>query len=285
MSTIVILGAGALGGALAHKLAGSDSVRDIRLVDDDSGVAAGKALDISQAGPVEGFDTRVSATELDAVIGAHAIVMTGPAGEADGDWGGDEAIELLRRAHALAPRVPIVCAGASHGPLIAAAVDQLGIDASQVFGSAPAALVSALRALVALEARVSPGQVALNLFGLPPDHPVVAWSNATVNGDRLESILSPPQLGRLRRRVPQLWPPGPYTLASAASALIGAMLAGSDRSFTCFVSARTGGTPPVQARSITVGLRPEGIARILEPTLSQRERVELENALNEVSVR
>jgi malate dehydrogenase len=280
MSTIVILGAGALGGALAHKLAGSDSVRDIRLVDTEAGVATGKALDIAQAGPVEGFDTRVSAADFDAVVGAHVIVVTGPARDVDRDWGGDEAIELLGRAHALAPRVPVVCAGATHGPLIAAAVDRLGVDAHQIFGSAPGALVSALQALVALEARVSPGQVAINLLGLPPGHPVVTWSSATVNGDPLESLLPPPQLSRLRHKVTQLWPPGPYTLASSASALVGAMCGGSHRNFTCFVATRTGGT--VQARSLTVRLRPTGIDRITEPTMSQRERVELDNALKAV---
>ncbi len=57
---VVILGAGELGGTLAHILARSESASIVRLVDDAGQVAAGKALDIMQAAPVEQFATRVS---------------------------------------------------------------------------------------------------------------------------------------------------------------------------------------------------------------------------------
>jgi malate dehydrogenase len=57
---VVILGAGELGGTLAHILARSEMSPAIRLVDDAGQVAAGKALDIMQAAPIEGFAARVS---------------------------------------------------------------------------------------------------------------------------------------------------------------------------------------------------------------------------------
>ena len=186
MSIIAILGAGSLGGALAHKLAGRNRVRAVRLIDPASDVAAGKALDIQQASPVERFDTRVTAGEIEAVIGAAAVVITGPVDTPEEDWQGEAALALLDRVAGLTRRTPIVCAGASQGPLVAAGVRQLGLDRRRIFGSAPAALVSGLRALVALEAGVSPGEVAINLLGVPPAHPVVTWSSATIRGYPLD---------------------------------------------------------------------------------------------------
>ena len=279
MSFIAILGAGTLGGALAHRLAGRDRVRAIRLIDPASGVAAGKALDIQQAGPVERFDTRVTAArEIDAVIGAAAVVVTGPADTPDEDWQGEAALALLNQVAGLTRRTPIVCAGASQGPLVANGVQQLGIDRLRIFGSAPGALVSGLRALIALEAGVSPGEVAINLLGVLPAHPVVLWSSATVGGYSLEDTLLTPQLARLRDRVEPLWPPGPFVLASAAARVVEALVAGgARRTFTCFVDEGSREGPGAQSVGVTLG--PGGIEEILPATLSRFEQVRLENAL------
>ena len=281
MSFIAILGAGTLGGALAHKLAGRDRVRAIRLIDPASGVAAGKALDIQQAGPIEGFDTRVTAArEVDAVIGAAAVVVTGPADTPEKDWQGEAALALLNQVADLTRRTPIVCAGASQGPLIANGVRQLGIDHMRIFGSAPGGLVSSLPARVALEARVSPGEVAINVLGVPPAHPVVPWSTATIGGYPLEDTLSPPQLARLRNHIGHLWPPGPFVLASAAARAAEALVVGgARRKFACFIDDRSGEVPAARSAGVTLG--PGGIEKILPVTLSRLERVQLEIALGE----
>ncbi len=49
MSGVAIVGAGELGAAIAHAIAGRGRIREITFVDDAAGVAAGKALDIQQA--------------------------------------------------------------------------------------------------------------------------------------------------------------------------------------------------------------------------------------------
>ena len=279
MSFIAIIGAGTLGGALAHKLAGRGRVRAVRLIDPTSGVATGKALDIQQAGPIERFDTRITAAaEIDAVVGAAAVVVTGSADTPEEDWQGEAALALLDQVAGLTRRTPIVCAGASQGPLVANGVRQLGIDRQRIFGSAPEAFVSGLRALVALEAGLSPGEVVINLLGVPPAHPVVTWSSATISGYPLEDTLSPPQLARLRNRVEHLWPAGPFVLASAAARVVEALVVGGTRrTFACFVGQGAGEGPG--ARSVGVVLGPGGIEEIRPATLSRLEQVGLENAL------
>jgi len=157
-------------------------------------------------------------------------------------------------------------------------VRTLGIDRGRIFGSAPGALVSGLRALVALEAAVSPSEVSISLLGVPPSRPVVPWSSASISGYPLEDTLAPPQLARLRQRLTQLWPPGPFALASAAARIVEALVDGSSRrTFACFVgeqSEEVAGAPSVDVR-----LDPRGIAEILTPTLNRQEQVRLDNAL------
>ena len=63
MREVAIVGAGELGGAVAHVLARRDVVRSLVLVDESGRVAAGKALDIAQAAPVEGFATQLTGTD------------------------------------------------------------------------------------------------------------------------------------------------------------------------------------------------------------------------------
>lgn len=279
MSTIAILGAGTLGGALAHCLAGRECVGAIRLIDTPPGIAGGKALDINQAGPIEGFDTRVTATgHLDAVIGADIVVLTGPADAPEDDWQGDAADGLLSQVVSLNRRAPIVCAGASQASVIQRALEQLGLTRTHIIGTAPGALVSALRALIALEANASPTEVVVNLVGTPPRHPVVLWSSATVGGYPLEDRVSPEQRARLLRCVERLWPPGPYTLASAAVQVVTAMMTGrSRRVFACFVGGERHGSGGVQSLGVTVDR--SGVDTVLAPRLSRLEQVQLDNAI------
>ena len=52
---IALIGAGQIGGTLAH-LAALDEMGDIVLFDIAEGTPQGKALDIAESGPVQGFD-------------------------------------------------------------------------------------------------------------------------------------------------------------------------------------------------------------------------------------
>ena len=340
--TVAILGASVLGGALAHKLAGRDRVDEIRLVDPNAKVAAGMALDIQQAGSIEGYRTRVvSAGDVQAAAGAAVIVLAGFArptapyeDEEDKKDQGKAEYALLKQVAQLDSDAVLVCADASHRPLIERGVREMKIPRARVIGSAPGALASALRALVALEVGGSPSQVALTVLGTPPHHTVISWSDATARGQALTQLLEPPRLTRLKARVPYLWPPGPYTLASAASRVCEAIVVGgSTCAFSCFVGldrelvSRVGnpltfsgrGIPygfvapssdipemigrhavPAERRApenlspdfrlgtlgayhvvsaLSVVLGPQGVTRILTPSLSVHERVELENAL------
>ena len=96
MSTIAIIGAGPLGGALASCLAGRARVGEVRLIDPEGRVAEGKALDILQSSPVEPFNTRVTAaTSYAAAAGADVIVLADLV--SGGEIAGEPGLALLRQ--------------------------------------------------------------------------------------------------------------------------------------------------------------------------------------------
>ena len=75
-SKIALIGAGNIGGTLAH-LAGLKELGDVVLFDVVEGVPRGKALDLAQSGPIEGFDAALRGTHGYAAIkGADVVIVT-----------------------------------------------------------------------------------------------------------------------------------------------------------------------------------------------------------------
>jgi hypothetical protein len=277
MAFIAVIGAGALGGAIAHKLAERDRVGEVRLIDGDERIARGKALDISQSGPVQGFGARVTAAgAIAAAAGADAIVLA-DAANGQGEHSGESGLALLRQLAAIESTAPIVCAGANQRELMARAAAELHLSLLRVLGSAPLALESALRALAGLAIDTSGVEVSLRVVGVPPRSAVVAWEAASAFAEPLGSLVPPHQIAALDARIPGLWPPGPYALASAASRVAEALANGSRRRFSCFVNTGRG-----RVGSMPVELSQDGVVRILEPSLTRQERTKLENAVEKL---
>ena len=73
---IALIGAGNIGGTLAH-LAALKGLGDVVLFDVAEGLPQGKALDLSQCGPVEGFSGTITGTNDYAdIAGADVIIVT-----------------------------------------------------------------------------------------------------------------------------------------------------------------------------------------------------------------
>ncbi|MBU3079185.1 malate dehydrogenase [Sphingomonas quercus] len=73
---IALIGAGMIGGTLAH-LAAIKELGDVVLFDVVEGVPQGKALDLSQSGPVEGYDVALKGTNDYAdIAGADVCIVT-----------------------------------------------------------------------------------------------------------------------------------------------------------------------------------------------------------------
>ena len=75
-SKIALVGAGNIGGTLAH-LAGLKELGDVVLFDIVKGVPSGKALDLVESSPIEGFDSNMKgASSYSAIKGADVVIVT-----------------------------------------------------------------------------------------------------------------------------------------------------------------------------------------------------------------
>ncbi|HEY7291338.1 MAG TPA: hypothetical protein VH583_15990 [Vicinamibacterales bacterium] len=278
MREVAIIGAGELGGAVAHELARRDIARSIVIVDEHGRVAAGKALDIEQSAPVEGFATELrGATDLSYAAAASVVIV------ADrfrgGEWRGDEGLVLMRRLSQFAASALVVCGGPDGAALVDISTRELKVDRARVIGSAPEALGAAVRAMVALATDSAARDVALTIVGLPPASGIVAWEDATLGGFRLTRVIDEPSRRRIDRAVPALWPPGPLALAAAAVKVVAAIGGRSRQLASCFVAPEPGARAQRRTVALPVRLGPAGIAEVVVPELSAGERVALDNAM------
>jgi malate dehydrogenase len=280
MATVCIIGAGDIAGAAAHALARGDRVSRVWLIDADAKVAAGKALDIQQSGAVDLFHVRLDGTDdMSRVGGCAAIIVADRFGRPSAEWQGDDGLAMVTRLASYAGEAPIVLAGAGQAELLRASARESHIPRERLVGAAPEALVSAVRAMVAMEARCSPTEVDLTVLGAPPAGFVVPWSEASIGGYSLERVLSQVELVRIEARAARLWPPGPFALGLAAARVTEALLRHSRRAFSVLLMLDGEFGARGRVGAMPVNLSPAGIAHTRVPTLNTRERVRLETAL------
>jgi malate dehydrogenase len=284
MTTVAIIGAGPLGGALAHTLAGRSRVAEVRLIDPEARVAEGKALDIQQSSPVEQFSARVTAaTDYAAAAGADVLVLAdllpstlrGPGGEIAGEPG----LALLRQLTRLEAASPLLFAGGTQRELMARAAGELRLAPARLVGSAPLALESAIRAVTAAIIDASAVDLSIGVAGVPPFDAVIAWHAATAFHQPIAGVLAPHHMAAISSRVPALWPPSPYTLASAAARVAEALANGARRRYTCFAAIDVAGAGRNVIAAVPVEIVKGRIGKVLEPSLSRHERTAFENGL------
>ena len=77
MSKISLIGAGQIGGTLAHLIGLKELVDEVVLFDVASGIAKGKALDIAQSSSVDGFNVKLSGTDnYEDIKNSDVIIVT-----------------------------------------------------------------------------------------------------------------------------------------------------------------------------------------------------------------
>ncbi len=284
MRSIVILGAGELGGAVARQLAAADVASRVVMVDEAGRVAEGKALDIRQASPNDRFSTLVDGTrDESAVVGADVVILADRAGAVEGtavEWQDDGGAALVRRIVQANAQALLLCAGASHMDLVQRGVREAGIPQHRLIGSAPEALRAAVIGMAALEAACAPGEISLTVLGRPPGEIIVPWDAASIGGRRATEVLTPTAIARLEARLPKLWPPGPFALAAAATRLLRQAATRGRGAVSAFVAVRRGEGDLGRVAMMPVVMSSQRVAEIIVPSLSVRDRVRFETVLS-----
>ena len=156
---------------------------------------------------------------------------------------------------------------------------ELNVPRSRLFGSAPEALASAMRACVALEADASPGDVMLSVLGIPPDHMIVPWDQASIAGLAVSRAIDEPARRRLAARLAPLWPPGPHALAAAAVKAVAAVSEVSRHVVSCFVAPDDANLRRARTVALPARLARSGVVAAEVPPLTNHDRVALDNAM------
>jgi malate dehydrogenase len=281
MSVVAIIGAGEIGSAVAYALARRARVRDVRLVDAAANVAAGKALDIRQTGPIEDFDTSVSGRGdvLDAV-NADLIVIADSVTE--GEWEGERGLAMVKQLVRAGSTSPIVFAGPKQTWLMEAAVREAGVPADRLVGAAAGAVHSGLLALAALEVNGSGMDVAAAVVGRATSF-TIGWTSATLGGSLLSAAMPAHRMLALSDTLKKLWPPKPHAIGAATATVVDGLLFGARRHIyaTTVLNGEYGERGVAAMLPLELGDR--RIRRRVEPSLSSMERVEFLNGLSRKS--
>ena len=270
MSVVAILGAGSVGAATAESLARRARVSAVQIIDTDAQVAAGKALDMLQAGPITGVNTRVSAAaDPLSATGASVIVIADTV--KDGEWTGHAGLSLVEQLVRAGSAAPIVFAGPSQTALLEASARELKLPAHRLIGSASSAILGTAQSLAGMELGLS--SVELTVVGRPPRF-VVGWSAASTAGSLIVDRVPAHRLLALSQSLARFWPPGPYAIGAATAAIVEALIFGSRRMHPALTVAEHGLGPAGSAMMLPLQLGRLRILSHVMPTLSPQERTQ-----------
>ncbi len=276
MRSVAIHGAGPHGSAIAHRLAERGRLAEVKLIDEAGAIAAGKALDIRQAGPINGYDTAVTgSTDLLACVGADVIVFADTI--SDGEWEGERGLAFVQRLVRAGAGSPLVFAGPKQTWLMEAAAREARVPIDRLIATAAGTLSNTAAALVHIETGLAGAAVVVT--GRPPAF-VVAWSSATVAGRFVSDIVPAHRLVGISQSLGKLWPPGPQAIAGPTTLAVEGLTAGSRTPLLAAVIADGEYGARGVAALLPVELGDKRILRRALPSQSPQERTETATALS-----
>ncbi len=193
---IALIGAGQIGGTLAH-LAALKELGDIVLFDIVDGVPQGKALDLAESGPVEGFNAKLSgASDYAAIAGADVVIVTAGVPRKPGMSRDDllginlkvmEAVGTGLKTHA--PNAFVICITNPLDAMVWALQKFSGLPPQKVVGMAGVLDSARFRFFLAEEFNVSVEDVTAFVLGGHGDDMVPSVRYSTVAGIPLPDLI------------------------------------------------------------------------------------------------
>jgi malate dehydrogenase len=207
---IALIGAGNIGGTLAH-LCALKGLGDVVLYDVIEGMPQGKALDLQESGPIEGFDAKITGTnKIEDIRGADVCIVTSGVARKPGmsrdDLLGINAkiisdVATGIKTHAASALVIVLT-----NPLDAMVTlmkRATGFPKQRVVGMAGVLDSSRHRTFIAMELGVSVTSVQALVLGGHGDDMVPVRSMCTVGGVPVERLISAERLDAIEARTRQ----------------------------------------------------------------------------------
>jgi malate dehydrogenase len=204
---ITVVGAGNVGGTTAQRLAEKDCY-DVVLIDIAKGVPQGKALDISQAGPVCGYNSRVVGTNgYEETAGSSIAVITSGMPRKPG-MSRDELLatnakivksvvtELVSRS----PEIILILVTNPLDAMVHVARTVSGLPKSRIIGMAGVLDSARMRTFIAGELNVPVTDVEAMVLGGHGDTMVPLPRYTTVKGRPVSELMSKEKLDAIVKR-------------------------------------------------------------------------------------
>ena len=193
---IAMIGAGQIGGTLAH-LAGLKELGDVVLFDIAEGVPQGKALDIAESSPVDGFDAAYSgANDYAAIAGSDVCIVTAGVPRKPG-MSRDDLLGINLKVmkavgegiKANCPDAFVICITNPLDAMVWALREFSGLPAEKVVGMAGVLDSARFRYFLAEEFKVSVKDVTAFVLGGHGDTMVPLTRYSTVGGIPLPDLV------------------------------------------------------------------------------------------------
>jgi len=296
---IAVIGAGNVGATLADRLAEAELAKHIAIVDVVDGIPQGKALDMLEAGPVCGYDSRViGSNSYDIIDGAEIVVITAGIARKPGMSREDmtetnakivgEVSENIKRH---APNAMVIVVSNPLDVMCHVALEKTGFPSDRVIGMAGVLDSARFRTFIAEELNVSVQDVHASVLGGHGDTMVPLARYSTVAGVPLPELVSPEVLQRLIDRtrnggaeIVGYLKSGSAFYAPSASvvAMIESIVKDKKRILPCAVLLKGQYGVNNLYIGVPVKLGKNGVEEIMELKLTDAERAMLEISINDV---
>ncbi|MDX2200867.1 MAG: malate dehydrogenase [Phycisphaerae bacterium] len=204
---LTIIGAGNVGATCAH-WAASKELADIVLVDIVDGMPQGKALDLFQSSPVEGFDCKLTGTtDYADTANSDVIIITSGIPRKPG-MSRDDLLntnvkivaEVTKKAVAASPNAVLIVVSNPLDAMVYTAAKVSGFPPSRVLGQAGVLDAARYRAFIAAEVGCSVEDVNALLLGGHGDDMVPLPRYTTICGVPVTQFMSAGKLDEIVKR-------------------------------------------------------------------------------------
>ena len=304
MSKISLIGAGQIGGTLAHLIGIKELVDEVVLFDVASGFAKGKALDIAQSSSVDGFNVKLTGTDnYEEIKGSDVVIITAGVPRKPG-MSRDDLIEInLKVMRSVGQAIKkysskafVICITNPLDAMVWALREFSGLPYNKVVGMAGVLDSARFRYFLSEEMKVSVEDVSAFVLGGHGDTmvPLVRFSNVAgiplpdlvkmkmISQKKLDSIVDRTRSGG--GEIVSLLKTGSAYYAPAASALVMAesYLKDKKRILPCaaFLKGEYGVKNLYVGVPVIIGSK--GVEKVVEINLDRQEKVMFKKSVNSV---
>ncbi len=295
---ITVVGAGFVGSTCAH-WAASKELGDVVLVDINEGSAKGKALDLFEASPVEGFDSRVIGTsDYKDTAGSDIVIITAglprkPGMSRDDLLASNAKImkSVCEGIRENAPNSTVIVVSNPLDAMAMVAKETLGFPKERIIGMAGILDSARFRSFIAEETGISVKDIQAFVLGGHGDTMVPMPRHCSLGGVPLTEMLSQEKIDAIVERTRKggaeivgLLKTGSAYYAPSASAveMAEAILKDQNRILPC--AAFLEGEYGIEGMFIGVPcqLGKNGLEKVIELKLNDEEKAGLENSRKHV---